>query len=58
MICIISNQDGSDVVEEDEMKSSHSPYSTQPNYYYLFLHELYSNKKTQKLTLNIFVKSL
>jgi len=29
MICIVSKQDGSDVVEEDEMKSIHSPYSIQ-----------------------------
>jgi len=29
MICIISRQDGSGVVEEDEMKSIHGPYSTQ-----------------------------
>jgi len=30
MICIASKQDGSDVVEENEMKSIHSPYFTQP----------------------------
>jgi len=29
MICILSKQDGSVVVEEDEMKSIDSPYSTQ-----------------------------
>jgi len=29
MICIVSKQDGNGVVEEDEMKSNHSPYSTQ-----------------------------
>jgi len=29
MICILSKQDGSGVVEENEMKSIHSPYSTQ-----------------------------
>jgi len=29
MICIISKQDGSGVVEEDEMKSIHSLHSTQ-----------------------------
>jgi len=29
MIRIITKQDGSGVVEEDEMKSIHSPYSTQ-----------------------------
>jgi len=29
MICIISKQDDSGVVEEDEMKSIHSPYSIQ-----------------------------
>jgi len=29
MICKVSKQDGSGVVEEDEMKSIHSPYSTQ-----------------------------
>jgi len=29
MIRIVSKQDGSGVVEEDEMKLTHSPYSTQ-----------------------------
>jgi len=29
MFCKASKQDGSGVVEEDEMKSIHSPYSTQ-----------------------------
>ena len=29
MICIVSKQDGSGVMEENEMKSIHSPYSTQ-----------------------------
>jgi len=29
MICIISKQDSNGVVEEDEMKSIHNPYSTQ-----------------------------
>jgi len=29
MIFKISKQDGSGVIEEDGMKSSHSPYSTQ-----------------------------
>jgi len=29
MICKVSKQDSSDVVEEDGMKSIHSPYSTQ-----------------------------
>jgi len=36
MICIVSKQDGNGVVEEYEIKSNHSPYSTQSNYYYLF----------------------
>ena len=56
IICIVSKQDGSGVVEDD-MKSNHSPYSTQSNYYYLFLHVLFIQiKKTQKLTINIFAK--
>jgi len=29
IICIVSKQDGSGVIEEDEMKSIHSTYSTQ-----------------------------
>jgi len=29
MVCRVSEQDGSDVIEEDKMESIHSPYSTQ-----------------------------
>jgi len=29
MICKVSKQEGSGVVEEDEMKSIHNPYSSQ-----------------------------
>jgi len=52
MIYIVSKQDGSDVVEEDEMKSNHRSYSTQSNYYYLFLHALSIQIKKTKNSLS------
>jgi len=42
MICKLSKQDGSGVVEKDEMKSIQSPYTTQ--YIYLFLLALSINQ--------------
>jgi len=59
MICIVSKQEGSSVIEEDEMKSIHSLYSIQSNYYYLYLLALFIKiQKSNKQTTNILAKSL
>jgi len=60
MICIISKQGGSNAVEENEMKSIHSPYSTQSIYELLsiFTSTLYKNQKPKNQTTNILTKSL
>jgi len=52
MICKVSKQDGSGVVEEDEMKSIHSPYSISTIYFYL--HSL-SQTKNPKIKLPIYL---
>jgi len=59
MICKVSKQEGSGVVEEDEMKSIHNPTPLNlSNYYYFYLPALCINEKPKNQTTNILTKSL